>query len=276
MNISDFLLNNYEVIDKIYNVIFYIVLFLMGACIFSFLNVVIYRVPRKISFIRLDDKSFCPKCSHQLTMRDMFPPIISWLLLGGKCRYCGEKVSPRYTVVEAMGGLLALLSLYLKGYSIEAIILFAFYGVLTVVAFVDIDTMEIPNGFVIAALAVGILKVLYSVLTGGEVGILSSIIGMLCVSVPMTIIAMIIPGGFGGGDIKLMFACGLFLGWKMTLVATALGILTGGLYGVFLLARKKIGRKGHFYFGPFLCIGMLIATICGESILSWYLGFYQF
>jgi leader peptidase (prepilin peptidase)/N-methyltransferase len=209
-------------------------------------------------------------------MKDMFPPIISWLLLGGKCRYCGEKVSARYTLVEFMGGVFALLTVHELGYNMEALLVFAFLGVLTAVAFVDIDTMEIPNGFVIAILVLGLLRVVMSVFSGGLAGVLPYIIGMLCVSVPMYIIAWIIPGGFGGGDIKLMFACGLFLAWKMTLVAAALGLLTGGLYGVVLLATRKIGLKGHFFFGPFLCLGMFLAIFWGESILNWYLGFYSF
>jgi leader peptidase (prepilin peptidase)/N-methyltransferase len=276
MNFTEFMLNHYETIDKIYGILCKVILFLMGACVFSFLNVVIYRVPKKISFFRLDDKSFCPKCKHTLSMRDMFPPVLSWCFLRGKCRYCGEKVSPRYTVVEFMGGVFALITTHELGYNMEALLAFAFLSMLTVVAFVDIDTMEIPNGFVIAILVLGLIKLVLSIFSGGLTGILPYIIGMFCVSVPMYIIAVIIPGGFGGGDIKLMFACGLFLAWKMTLVATALGLLTGGLYGIILLLSRKIGLKGHFYFGPFLCLGMFLAMFWGDAILNWYLGFYSF
>jgi leader peptidase (prepilin peptidase)/N-methyltransferase len=206
----------------------------------------------------------------------MFPPIVSWLLLKGKCRYCGEKISPRYTFVETLGGVIALTCFFKFGYSPEAIAAFVFFCVLTVVAFVDIYTMEITNGFVIAALLAGVLKIALTVLGGGEAGILSGIIGMFCVSVPMLLICLVIPGGFGGGDIKLMFACGLYLGWKMTVLSTALGVLTGGLFGIYLLISKKKGLKAHFAFGPFLCFGMLVAVLCGEQILDWYLGFYQF
>lgn len=262
------------ILEKVFNALILIYIFFMGTCTFSFLNVVIYRVPNKISFLK--GRSFCPKCSHQLSFKDMFPPVFSWVFLKGKCRYCGEPVSPRYAMVEALGGVLALICALKFGYNMEALTVFIFFCVLTVVAFVDIDTMEIPNGFVVASLVVGVLKIASTVIAGGDAGILSAVIGMFCVSVPMLVLAIVIPGAFGGGDIKLMFACGLFLGWKLTVLSTALGILTGGLYGIYLLASKKIGLKEHFAFGPFLCIGMLVSVLCGQSIINWYIGFFQY
>ena len=207
-------------------------------------------------------------------------PIFSYLLLRGKCRTCKAPISPRYPLVETLGGVSAVLCLWRFGGTGEGwfqltpsvILVFAFLSVLTVVAFIDIDTMEIPNGLVLAAACCGII----SLFVFPEITLLSKIIGVFSVSVPLLVLTLLIPGAFGGGDIKLMAACGLFLGWQLSLVSLFLAILTGGLYGGILLATGKKGKKEHFAFGPFLCGGMAAAFFFGKEILSWYLGFFQF
>ena len=218
---------------------------LAGMCIFSFLNVVIYRVPRHMNFIT--GRSHCTRCGHALSGLDMIP-VVSWLCLRGKCRYCKAPVSARYTVVELLGGMLALLSVYQYGFQWKALTVFAFFAVLTAVAFVDADTMEIPDGFVIAAALVGVI----SIFVFPEISLVSRLIG----------------------DIKLMAACGIVMGWKISLLAMFFAALAGGAYGVILMARKKAGRKSQFAFGPFLCVGMAAAFLWGEKILNWYLGMY--
>lgn len=237
---------------------------LFGASIFSFLNVVIYRVPRKMSFIR--GYSHCPDCNHQLSGPDMIP-VFSWLFLRGRCRYCGGKVSSRYTWIELTGGCIALLCVFKIGYNLEALTSFAFLGMLTVVAFVDIDTMEIPNGFVLAILLIGLVSIV--IMPG--ITLAERLIGMISVSLPLLLITLVIPGAFGGGDIKLMGACGLLLGWRLNLISLFLAVLTGGLYGIYLLGTRKKGRKEHFAFGPFLCVGMFAALFWGNQLADWYL-----
>lgn len=246
-------------------VLFAVYVWLLGACAFSFLNVVIYRVPRGMSFVK--GYSHCPACGHRLRGRDMVP-VVSFLLLRGRCRYCKAKVSSRDTWIELGGGVLALLCAYKIGYNLAAVTVFAFLGMLTVVAFVDIDTMEIPNGFNIALFVIGVI----SMVTMPGLTLLERLLGMASVSVPLLLITLAVPGAFGGGDIKLMEACGLLLGWKQSLVALFLAILTGGLYGIYLLITGRKGRKDHFAFGPFLCLGMLIAIFWGKELLTWYLG----
>ena len=121
----------------------------------------------------------------------------------------------------------------------------------------------------LAALAVcGVLSVLLS-----PADWLPHIIGALCVSVPMFLLCLVIDGAFGGGDIKLMAAAGLFLGWQNTLLAMFFGIVFGGIYGIYLLAAKKAGKKDHFAFGPFLCAGIVIAMLFGGPVLEWYCAF---
>lgn len=139
---------------------------------------------------------------------------------------------------------------------------------LTIITIIDIVTMEIPNTFVIAALLLGII----SIFTMPGTSLPSRILGMFVVSVPLLLITLLVPGAFGGGDIKLMAACGLFLGTKLTLLSFAFAVLTGGLYGIWLLVMKKKSGKEHFAFGPFLCLGMAAALFIGDRVWDWYAG----
>lgn len=241
--------------------------FLLGCCIFSFLNVVIYRLPKKMDFVT--GRSACPFCGHALGAPDMVP-VLGWVFLGGKCRYCKAGISVRYPLVELAGGIAAVLCSYHFGINPRAIIAFLFLCVLTVVSFVDMDTMEIPFSLVIAAALMGVLSVLFF----PEISFVERVIGIFCVSVPLYLLTVAVPGAFGGGDIKLMAACGIFLGWKLNLLALFLGVMGGGIYGFWLLAAKRKKRTDHFAFGPFLCLGMAVALFWGEKILDWYLGFF--
>lgn len=146
-------------------------------------------------------------------------------------------------------------------------IMFLFFVILFLVALTDIRTMEIPNTYIIAILILGVISLAFS---GGH-SAADRLIGMVCVSFPMTMIAILIPGAFGGGDIKLMGACGLLLGWKLSLLSLFLAIMTGGSYGVYLLLSGRKGRKDHFAFGPFLCAGMAASVLRGDALLGWYL-----
>lgn len=147
----------------------------------------------------------------------------------------------------------------------------AFLMVLTAVAIVDWKTMEIPDGFHLVILAIGMV----SAATMPEIPLLERIAGVFSASVPLWLITVWVSDAFGGGDIKLMAACGLMLGWRRTLTALFLAVLGGGLYGVYLLVLKKKGRKEHFAFGPFLCVGMAIALLWGDALIGWYLSFYR-
>lgn len=256
------------------NIVIYVLIFLFGASVFSFVNVLVYRVPRQLPFG--NERSFCPSCGKMLMGYDMIP-VFSYLFLGGKCRFCKERISMRYPLVELMGGLLALFTFNYYGYdgmySLKMFgqvgIVFSILAFLTAVTFVDIDTMEIPNGFVIAIVVCGILSMLFF----PELSVLSRAIGIFSISVPLALITFAVPGAFGGGDIKLMAALGIFLGWKLSIVAFFLAVLSGGAYGIYLLAAGKKGRKEHFAFGPFLCFGTAVSIFYGYQLIGWYLGF---
>lgn len=167
-----------------------------------------------------------------------------------------------------LGGVIstAFYSFYITPKS--AITVFIFISLLLHIAIADIATMEIPNIFVLATFILGII----SVFTMPGTSLPSRILGMFVVSVPLLFITLLVPGAFGGGDIKLMAACGLFLGTKLTLLSFAFAVLTGGLYGIWLLVMKKKSGKEHFAFGPFLCLGMAAALFIGDRVWDWYAG----
>jgi len=270
---------------EIMYLILYILVFAIGSVIGSFLNVLIYRLPRGMDFVK--GFSHCPNCEHRLYPKDLVP-IFSYLFLGRKCRYCKEPISPRYMVVELIAGLLAMLSwtaffppaAFLAHtlapgatdtvFAANAMIYFAVLACLIAIAYIDRDTMEIPDSLSIAISVCGVL----AIFIGQDIGLKSHLIGIVVAAGPLLLIAFFIEGAFGFGDVKLMAAAGLFLGWQNCLVALFIGVVIGGVYGVILLATKKKGRKDHFAFGPSLCIGIAAAMFFGGDIINWYLTFF--
>ena len=246
-----------------------LLLFLAGASVFSFLEVVAWRLPRGMDFVR--GRSVCPACGRALSPAELVP-VFSYLFLRGRCRSCGARIPVSCLLSELLGGALALWCCwYFRTELPHAAAAFAFLAVLYLVAVVDARTQEIPDGFVLA-LAVTALA---SAFVFREIGWLSRLIGVFCVSVPLFLIALAIPGAFGGGDIKLMAACGAFLGWRLNLFALAAAVLAGGVYGAFLLLTRRAQKGSHFAFGPFLCAGAALALFAGERCIAWYLGFFH-
>lgn len=182
---------------------------------------------------------------------------------------------PVYTmakrVLVGLSGALAFgIAWFGYGLSLQFLLVTALYVLLIIITFVDADAQIIPPKYNIAILILGILAIwLFP-----QVSVVQRLAGFFCVSLPMLIIVMIVPGGFGLGDIKLMAAAGFLLGWKATVVAFFIGLILGAVYGVFALITKKRGRKEHFAFGPCLCIGIAIAMYgnLGSYLLDIYLG----
>lgn len=215
----------------------FLIVFLFGITIGSFLNVLIYRIPLKLDFVK--GRSFCPNCKHQLKAIDLVP-IFSFMFLQGKCRYCKAKISPRYPLIEGLCGVLFVLNFYVIGFDtplmiLRSVIACALTAALIVVAMIDFDCMIIPNGMIVTLFIIAALSFCYT----GLNGIASRIIGMFIVSLPLLLFAAFIPGSFGGGDVKLMAACGLLLGWKNTLLATFIGIILGGIAALIAVAKNK-------------------------------------
>ncbi|MEG2298367.1 MAG: prepilin peptidase [Anaerovoracaceae bacterium] len=249
-----------------YGIIFLIV-FLLGITIGSFLNVLIYRIPRKLDFVK--GRSFCPRCENQLKALDLMP-ILSFLFLKGKCRYCNEKISIRYPLIEFLSGIGAIGSVAAFGLTIKALLIFLVIGLLIVITFIDIDFQEIPDGCNLAIFILGIILNFVD----SDISIWSMIMGFFIISVPMLLLTMLIDGAFGGGDIKLVAACGVLLGARGVLLGSFVGIILGGIFGVYLLLSKRKELKEHFAFGPFLSVGMIVSIFFGTEIVSWYLGLF--
>lgn len=248
-------------------ILLYIYSFLIGICIASFINVVIWRVPQGLSFVK--GRSYCPSCNHQLTWMDLFP-VFSYLFLRGKCRYCGAKIPARDTLLEVLGGIIGLYCFYHFQFTWDTLVVFSIFMIMVAITMIDFDTMTIPNGLIIALIVpIGIFTVLHP-----ELSLMSRVIGFLIVSLPMYLLTVLIPDCFGGGDIKLIAVCGFLLGWKLTLLAFFISVLIGGGYAVYLLISKKSKKGAHIAFGPYLCVGIMVSLLYGNAIIQWYLALF--
>jgi len=238
--------------------------FIFGTIIGSFLNVLIYRIPLKLDFVK--GRSFCPSCHHELGALDLFP-VFSYLFLGGKCRYCKTKISLRYPLIELLTGLLFTLVYLRFGNTWMSVIGVILTADLIVLSMIDHDTLEFADGFSILIFILGFIAIFIT-----QANILMTLIGVFAISVPMYLIALA-TGGFGGADIKLMGAAGLLLGFPTILVAFFVGVLTGGTQALFLL-KKGQDRKAMMPFGPHLALGIYVAFLVGKHIMDWYLTFF--
>ena len=246
---------------------------LFGLAVGSFLNVCIYRIPKKVFFE--SKRSYCPECKAQLKWYHNIP-LFSYIALKGKCAFCGAKISPRYPIVEFLNAALWVATYFVYGPSFQTLQIDLIISVLIVMSFIDFDTKEIPDGIHAVLIVLGIAGIfLCRSYGGGDILWWEKLIGALAVSVPMFVIALI-TGGIGGGDIKLYFALGLILGWKLILAAGLISVLLGGLGGVILMLMKKAGRKTEMPFGPYIAIASLVTLYFGEDLLSWYIGLMGF
>lgn len=248
-------------------VVFYIYSFLLGICIASFINVVIWRVPQGLSVAK--GRSYCPTCNHQLAWYDLFP-VLSYILLKGKCRYCSAKIPYRDTLVEIVGGIIAIICFHHFMFTWDTLIVFSIFMILLAITIIDFDTMTIPNGLIIALIIpVGMMTVLHQ-----DISLLTRIIGFFIISLPMYLLMMIIPDCFGGGDLKLIAVCGFLLGWQNTLLAGFISVILGGIYAIYLLMSGKAKKGAHIAFGPYLAIGIAIALLYGNEIIKFYLSLF--
>ena len=241
----------------------YMVIFIFGIVIGSFLNVCIYRMPLHESIITAP--SHCMTCGGKLHWYDMVP-VFSWLCLRGRCRNCGTKISVQYPVIEALNGVLYVVVFAVNGLNSVSGLYCLMASALLTLSLIDWRTYEIPLPIN------GVLFVLGIVATGlDSAHILSHVIGALCVSLVLELI-FIISGGraIGGGDVKLMAACGLILGWKLIILAFVLGCIIGSVVHVI---RIKVSGSGRMLaMGPYLSAGIFIAALWGNAWISWYLS----
>lgn len=246
---------------------------LFGLAIGSFLNVVIWRVPRGESVVR--PRSHCPSCGMTLGGRENVP-VFSWLLLRGRCRSCRAPISARYPVVElttaAMFGLLA----WRFGPSPQLPAFLYLAGVGIALAAIDIDVRRLPNVLTLTSYPVALALLAAAAAAGGDVKPLArALVGMAGLFAFYFILVLVYPGGMGMGDLKLSGVLGLYLGWigyGTLAVGAFLSFFLGALMGVVLIAASGAGRKTRVPFGPFMIVGTFIAVFVGHTIAAHYVG----
>lgn len=255
----------------------YVITFIFGALVGSFLNVCIYRLPRNLSVIL--PSSRCPACSTPIRPYDNIP-LLSFLVLRGKCRYCGAGISMRYPLVEALNAACFVLAVWRYGLGAHTPFLFAFCSAMIVITFIDIDFQIIPDGITLPGMLVGLI--------GGSLilpdpfdrfsvlGFRESIIGLLAGGAVFFLIAevsyrILREEAMGGGDIKMMAMVGAFTGWKAVLLTTFAGSLLGSLVGICLMVLKGTGKRTRIPFGPFLAAGALVSLFWGQELAALYL-----
>ncbi|TYO95649.1 prepilin peptidase [Desulfallas thermosapovorans] len=240
-----------------------IIVFILGACIGSFLNVCIHRLPLGQSVVY--NPSHCPGCGHRLKALDLVP-LLSYILLRGRCRYCGTRIPARYPLVESTAAVFFGAVYQFWGWQWQSVSMWVFFAVLLAAALIDYRHKIIPDELIITGLVLGLPLVYLS----GTGKLIDGLIGFLGAGVLFLIIALVSKGGMGGGDIKLSALMGLFLGWPDILVALFISFLVGGLSGIMLMALGQKGRKDAVPFGPYLALGGVVAAFGADWIIKWY------
>jgi len=239
-----------------------------GLIIGSFLNVVIHRLPREESLVT--PRSRCPACQTPIRPWDNVP-VVSFLLLRGRCRDCGQPISWRYPLVEGLTGLLFALTVARFGMTFLALSLLFLVSALVVVAFVDIDHQVIPNAITLPGIPLGLLA---GLAVGGP-PILDRILGALTGAGFLYLVllygsALYGRDAMGEGDLNLIALVGAFLGWRGVVVTILFGCVAGSFVGLTMIAFGRLGRRDHMPFGPFLATGALVALFVGDQLISWY------
>lgn len=243
-------------------VVLYIIVFLYGIVIGSFVNVCICRIPRGESIVKV--RSHCEHCGYQLKWYDLIP-LFSYLALGGRCRKCREKISVQHLLIEVLNGCLYLLVFTVCGISIEALLFCLAGSALLALAVIDFKTYEIPAGFNIFIGVLGIIRVITDYKNW-----LAYVLGLIAVSAFLYVLFVVSRGrAIGGGDVKLMAACGLLLGFKLIILAFLWGCILGAVIHVI---RMKVSGENHVLaMGPYLAVGVMTAALWGNTFLTWYL-----
>ena len=246
---------------------------LFGLLVGSYLNVVIYRLPRRQSTIT--PPSSCPHCGTRIKARDNVP-ILGFLLLRGRCRQCGEAIGWRYSVVEATTGVLFVAVVATFGLEVEALIGATFCCLLLVLALIDLDHMILPDRLTLPGLALGLLIQPLWPRTSWRSALLGALLGAgLIVAINALWWLLRRVQGFGLGDAKMLAMIGAFLGPEGIAVTLLFATFSGSLVGVYLMGRRRIDLTGKLPFGTFLAMGAVVALFYGPQLLDGYLGFYR-
>ena len=244
---------------------------IVGLAVGSFLNVCIHRLPRQQSLN--SPPSRCPHCDYQLRWFDNIP-LVSYAMLGGRCRKCRTRISIRYPIVELVTMGLFVLHGAVFGWSALLIPRLVFACGMVVLFAIDLEHHLLPNAITLPGVAVGLIAS-----TVLPPGIIDALVGVLLGGGVLWLIGEAYfrfsgHEGMGGGDVKMLAMIGAFLGWKLVLVTLVLSSVVGSGIGLIVIAIRKGGMKYALPYGTFLALGALFASLAGEAIVNWYVGLY--
>jgi len=242
-----------------------ILVLLLGFAVGSFLNVCIDRLPDGQSILR--PRSHCPACKTVLAARDLVP-VLSYLFLRGRCRYCSAPIPLRVLLVEAGSGLLFLLLWSRYGTSLDFVFIALVACVLIVALVIDFEHLLIPNRLIYPAIGAALLAMPLAVGPGLSQALWGGVIGLGL----LLLIVLVYPRGMGLGDVKLAALVGLVVGFPLVLLALFLSFVLGGAVGAAAVLARRAGMKDALPFAPFLAMGGMVALLYGEEILRWYPG----
>jgi leader peptidase (prepilin peptidase)/N-methyltransferase len=245
-----------------------ILIFVFGTIIASFLNVCIYRIPRKESIIY--PSSHCPHCGIPLKWYNLIP-ILSFIVQGGKCSYCKGKISLQYPVVEILNGIMFVMLYNKFGLNLDFLFYSILFSLLIVIFFIDMYYQIIPNGLNILILVFAVLnKILQNLFYNKPLNLIDSLLGLIISSGIFLLIIIVSKGAMGGGDMKLIGVLGFILGFKKIILTIFLSFIFGGLISILLLIFKIKSRKDPIAFGPFICLAFVFMVFWGDDLLFWY------
>jgi len=248
-----------------------VLIFILGLIVGSFSNVCIYRIPRNESIIF--PASHCPKCHSPIKPVDNIP-LLSYILLKGRCRNCKSKISIQYPIVELLTGLIYLVIYLIYGLSIQSLIYIILSSALIIIAFIDLNEQIVPDVISLPGIVAGLVLSFFvpyisfidsasGIVVGGGIILIIGLAGS----------AIFKKEAMGGGDVKLAAMVGAFLGWRYIIISLFLGFFLGAIVGIILILSKIKSREDTVPFGPFIVLGSFITLLWGEKIITWYIGF---
>ena len=248
----------------------HIISIIFGAIVGSFLNVCIIRLPTEESIIT--PGSHCPHCKSPIKFYDNIP-MLSYLVLRGRCRYCNEPISFQYPLIEGLTAFGSLIIFMKFGPSLSYLFFFSFFAALIVITVIDLYHQIIPDAISIPGIGVGLLGSLII----PYITFFNSVIGILVGGGSLFLVATLYQWffkreGMGGGDVKLLAMIGGFLGWKSVILTILLSSFIGSIVGIAIMLLKGKDFKYAIPFGPFLSLGAVISLFYGETLIQWYLG----
>ncbi len=243
----------------------------LGLPVGSFLTVVMHRVPRGESVVR--PRSRCPTCGCQLSVTENIP-VISWLAQHGRCRGCHQQISVRYPTVELLTAMVFVLLTLRVGPAPE-LPAFLYLGAVGVaLAAIDLDVKRLPNAIVLPSYGIATALLGAAAITqANATNLIRAVIGMVALFGAYYLLAVVVPGGMGFGDVKLAGVLGLYLGWlgwTELVVGAFASFLLGGLAGLALIATGRAGSKSHLPFGPYMLLGALLAILAAGPLAQAY------